>query len=95
MDNISIGVFDQVQLITTKNVSYLSAPVGSTVSPKGIWTVSGFIDDGSALCIRESIVIRIPISDLKLVKSYNFEVLKSRLGNLSDGKSTKGKKRDV
>jgi hypothetical protein len=80
-----IGRFDQVRIITTKNVTYLSAPPGTNTSPKGIWSVVSIVNGNELLLAKNSILIRIPATDVLLVVSYNLENISKSLGNLSNG----------
>ena len=87
MDNkITLKRFDQVRILTTKNVSYLSATPGSTVSPKGLWQVSGSVD-GDLLLVKNNIVIRIPPTDVLKVIEYDLKILTGKFGKfLENGK---------
>jgi hypothetical protein len=81
-NNIKIGRFDQVTLITTKNVKYLSAAPGSVVSPSGVWSVVGAVDGKDLLCTKEGAVIRIPASDVVKQVGYDVESVISKLTGL-------------
>jgi hypothetical protein len=83
-----IGRFDQVKILTTKNVSYLSAPPNTKVSPKGMWSVSSVVD-GDLLLVKQSTLIRIPASDVLLVIGYDIQKITKNLGKLSHGKVEK------
>jgi len=88
MDNLTkakIGRFDQVRLRTTKNVSYLSAPPGTEISPKGLWSVVSILADIDLLLARNSALIRIPIADVLLVAGYDINRMTKDLGRLSHG----------
>ncbi len=82
-----IGRFDQVKIITTKNVSYLSAPVGTEVDPKGIWSVVAVLNNNELLCVRRNTTIRIPIMDVFKITSYDLSAITGNLGNLANGQS--------
>lgn len=89
MDNLietRIGRFDQVRIITTKNVSYLSAPPGTNVSPKGLWSVVSIVGDNELLLAQKSAMVRIPATDVLLVAGYDINKLTEGLGRLSRGK---------
>lgn len=89
MDNLvetKIGRFDQVKLLTTQNVSYLSAPPGTSVSPQGLWSVVSIVNDNELLLAQKSALIRIPAADVLLVAGYNLDELTKNLGRLSRGK---------
>jgi hypothetical protein len=62
---------DLVELLTTRNVTYLSAKPGHAPSPHGKWSVIGIIEGKDILVSREEAVIRIPISDVRKVESYD------------------------
>ena len=90
MDNLieqRIGRFDQVRIITTKNVSYLSAPPGTSVTPQGLWSVVSIISDVELLIAQKSALIRIPATDVLLVAGYDVKKVTKNLGRLSRGKS--------
>jgi hypothetical protein len=70
IDKPILQQFDQVELLTTRRVSYLSDLPGKIPDPHGIWTVIGFVD-GEALLAKKSAMIRIPISDLKKLAGYD------------------------
>ena len=58
--------FDQVELITVRNVSYLSAKPGHSPSPHGIWSVVGLVG-GEALVAKGDVLIKIPLNDIRKV----------------------------
>lgn len=87
-----IGRFDQVRIITTKNVTYLSAPPGTAADPRGIWSVVSIVNDNELLLAKNSILIRIPATDVLLVVSYSLENINKKLGRLSDGEAEEGKR---
>ena len=76
-------IFDQVRIITTRRVNYLSAPPGSNVSPKGIWQVSCAIQS-DLLLIKGNAIIRIPASDVLKIADYDVNVVTSKFGRLSE-----------
>ena len=86
MESTTFGRFDQVRLLSTKNVSYLSVPSGETASPKGIWSVVATVEDGKLLLAKNNAVIKIPASDVLKIAEYDLSELISRLGKLSHGK---------
>lgn len=89
MNNLArqrIGRFDQVQLLTTKNVSYLSAPSGTEVKPQGVWSVAAvFEDTGELLCVRKGTTIKIPARDVLKRAGYDVSEITKKFGNLSNG----------
>lgn len=89
MDNLvrqRIGRFDQVKLITTNNVSYLSAEPGTQISPKGIWSVAAVLDEKDLLCVRKGTTIKIPAKDVLKVVGYDVSEVTKHFGKLSHGK---------
>lgn len=91
MDNLArqrIGRFDQVQLLTTKNVSYLSAPAGTDIKPYGIWSVAAvFEESGDLLCTRKGTTIKIPAKDVLKRAGYDVSEITKQFGKLSNGES--------
>jgi|APCry1669188910_1035180.scaffolds.fasta_scaffold28398_4 hypothetical protein len=64
-----ISRFDQVSLLTTKNVSYISAPVGNP-DPNGAWVVAGLIGN-DLIVTKDGVLIRIPATDVEKLVDYN------------------------
>ena len=83
-----IGRFDQVMILTTKNIDYLSAPPDTKVSPRGVWSVVGAVSDKLMLA-KNTILIKIPPSDVKLIAKHDSD----KLANLMEGLLQDGKKR--
>ena len=97
MDNLirtKVARFDQVKILTTKNVTYLSAPLGNKVSPTGLWSVTAIIGENELLLAKQSAVIRIPATDVLITASYSIEKITKNFGRLSRGESEKGKESD-
>ncbi|MDB4490171.1 hypothetical protein N9045_01505 [bacterium] len=91
MDNPTgkkIGRFDQVRLKTTTNVHYLSAPPGTKTSPTGVWSVVAAVGV-DLLLAQNNILVRIPVADVLLIKTYNIDEITSNLGSLTSGKREK------
>ena len=65
-----IRQFDRVQILTTRNVKYMSDLPGHTVDPHGFWSVVGFISK-EALIAKETALVRIPIKDVRKVADYD------------------------
>ena len=90
MDNLvkqRIGRFDHVQIITTKNVTYLSAAPGTEIKPVGLWSVAAvFPDTGELLCVQKGTTIRIPARDVLKKTGYDVSEITKSFGRLSDGK---------
>lgn len=82
-----IGRFDQVRIITTKNVKYLSSPSGNEIDPKGVWSVAAVLNNNELLCVKRNTTIRIPVMDVFKITSYDLSAITRTLGNLSHGQS--------
>jgi hypothetical protein len=96
MDEIEIKYsrFDQVKIITTKNVKYLSSPPDIIVTPDGLWQVTAIVDE-DLLLVKNNCIIRIPTTDVLKVAEYDINHLISKLGRILDygeDKRSKGKK---
>lgn len=91
MDNkITYKRFDQVRILTTKNVRYLSAPPGTKLDPKGIWQVSGVVAN-ELLLVKNNILIRIPPSDVLKIIEYDLDILTKNFGRfLENGERQSG-----
>lgn len=94
-DQLKIGRFDQVRLITTKNVSYLSAPPGTKASPQGIWSVVASVATNELLLAQNSILIRVPASDVLMVAGYDVDKITKKLGKLSNGEERNSEERSI
>lgn len=79
-----IGRFDKVQLLTIKNVKYISSPVDNPTA-EGVWTVVGIVDD-ELMLNKGPILIRIPSNDVLKVVDYEeiMQQVYSRLGSLAE-----------
>lgn len=75
--------FDNVQILTTTNVKYLSAPPGVTVSPKGVWTVVAIVGSDELMLSKDNAIIRIPAADVLKIADHNLSDINSVLGRLS------------
>lgn len=68
-----IQQFDVVRIITTRNVSYLSAdPSDSDVSPHGLWTVTSVIGE-QLLITKGKVSVLIPFTDVLLHSKYSLD----------------------
>lgn len=81
--------FDQVTLVTTRNVSYLSASPEESPDPQGIWSVAGAIGQ-DLLLTKKQTVIRIPASDVRLVIRYDPAAVLNKLEELHGQGKTRG-----
>lgn len=89
-----IGIFDRVKLLSTKRVSYLSAPPGVELSPHGVWTVSALLPDSNLLLTKNSIVIKIPVADVLKIADYDLAGMTAMFGKLSQGKLRNGQRQE-
>lgn len=85
MDNKFIKRFDQIRLLTTRNVKWMSAPKGAIVSPKGVWSVAAIINNSDILCVQNTAAIRIPMTDVLKVADYDISSITKDFGKLSYG----------
>lgn len=85
LERQKISRFDQVRIITTKNVTYLSAPPEFDISPKGVWSVSAIVNDDELLCVRNSIIIKIPAVDVLKIVEYDISSVTKDFGSLFYG----------
>ena len=66
--------FDIVQILTTKNVKYLSGPSGRPADPLGNWSVIGNLPGKATLLLaKDETVIAVPIIDVRKVASYDLQ----------------------
>ena len=64
--------FDIVQLITTKNIKFLSGPKGYPANPKGNWSVVGNFSGKPDLVIaKEETIAVVPITDVRKIGTYD------------------------
>jgi len=75
-----IRQLDRVQILTTRNVKYMSNLPGQIADPHGFWSVVGFISK-EALIAKGTALIRIPIKDVRKVGEYSKETVISSLKN--------------
>ncbi len=88
-----ISRFDQVRLLTTRNVSYLSAPPGMHLDPKGIWSVIGAVGNDLLLAKKQTI-IRIPSEDVKVLADFDVNKITASLENLIHGRKERNAAQD-
>lgn len=86
--NNKISRFDQVMILTTKNIDYLSAPPDVEMSPHGVWSVVAAVGDKLMLA-KNTMLVKIPPSDVKLIAKHD----SNKLTNLMEGLLQDGKKR--
>ena len=79
---IQYAQFDVVRLLHIKNVKYLSGPPGRATSPKGEWTIVGFVDRDAVLA-KQSTLIRVPVGDVVRIAEYDKKLFYSRLKQAS------------
>jgi hypothetical protein len=85
---VKIGRFDQVRLLTTRNVKYLSVPGPIKAEPDGIWSVAAAVAD-DLLLVKNNVTIRIPATDVLKIAEYSLGEITEQLGRLSRGESRK------
>jgi hypothetical protein len=66
--------FDVVQLTKVDNVKYLSGPKGRSATPKGNWTVIGFIEN-DVVIERDNTVVRMPANDVVRIAAYDIQTV--------------------
>lgn len=70
---------DLVQIRTTKNIKYLSAPPGQSVTPSGVWTIACAIQN-DLLLTKDNAVVRVPSIDVvKVAERQNINKLLDEL----------------
>lgn len=68
-DTTHIKQFDKIQILTTRNIRWVSHPHGMIPTPHGIWTIVGIlkVDDGYDLLVsKRSCMCRVPLKDARL-----------------------------
>lgn len=84
-----IKQLDLVEILTTRNVSYLSARPGQGPSPQGQWTVIGIIEGEDILISKDEAIVRIPLVDVRKVGSYSIAKIENSLRSLRHGQVDK------
>lgn len=62
-----IKTFDKIQILTTKNITWITGPDGQTPSPHGIWRVVCIIDSKDLLISKQSYMCRVPLTDVRII----------------------------
>ena len=75
-----IRQLDRVQILTTRNVRYLSDLPGQVADPHGFWSVVGFVSK-EALIAKGSALIRIPMKDIRKVGEYDKDTVLNNIKN--------------
>ena len=83
-EQIKISRFDQVRLLSTKNINYLSAPPGAQTDPSGIWSVCAVVGN-ELLLVKNNVIIKAPLANVLKIADYDLSRLFSTLGRLSRG----------
>jgi hypothetical protein len=83
-----INRFDQVMILTTKNIDYLSAPPDVEMSPHGVWSVVAAVGDKLMLA-KNTMLVKIPPSDVKLIAKHD----SGKLTNLIEGLLQNGERK--
>ena len=79
--------FDKIQLLTTRNIKFLSGPSGRPATPDGNWSIIGNLPGGMLLAAKDETIIAVPLTDVKKVAEYSIDkVLKNirRVKSMSD-----------
>lgn len=90
MNTSRIEQFDRVQILTTKNIKWLSIPEGvPDPSPHGVWSVICIVKDELLICKR-GVSCKVPVGDIKKVESSTFGLkkLENNNGKASQSKSS-------
>jgi hypothetical protein len=69
---------DFVELINGRIVKYVSGPKGRAASPKGHWSVVGFIGTDVILA-KDQTIIRVPFSNVRKIASYDVKKVLERV----------------
>lgn len=94
MDNpTEIRQLDRVQILTTRNVKYVSNRPGQTTDPHGFWSVVGFVSK-EALIAKGTALVRIPIGDIQKVGEYDKDTLLNHLNNFIERRRSGQKTKD-
>ena len=83
---------DQVVILKTSSIRWMSAPKGNATTPDGIWTVIGVVDTDLVIS-KDTTIIRIPYTDAKVVASYSLEIVKKKIGEMNGYQEAKQKRR--
>jgi hypothetical protein len=71
---------DIVQIITTKQIKFLSGPEGHAANPHGNWSIVGFVGSEAVLS-KENTLVKIPLSDIRRVASYSVDKFMEQLSS--------------
>ena len=78
-----IKQFDQVELLSTRHITYLSDRPGQIPSPHGVWSVIGIID-GTLLLSKGTALVRVPIIDVRKVANYDLDTVFTALEKVKE-----------
>ena len=92
LEEVQFKQLDRVQLRTTKNITYLSAPPGSIASPQGAWSVVCVVGASELMLAKDTTMIRVPVADVLKIADHNLNDLNAVLGRLTDGRREKRKR---
>ena len=62
-----IKTFDKVQILTTRNITWMSSPDKTPPSPHGIWHVVCIIDGKDILISKGIYMCRAPLTDIRVI----------------------------
>lgn len=74
-------LFDLVYILSTKDVSWLSAPRGSPSSPKGYWCITAIRRDGKFVLTKEDTTIITTMANIKKVANYDLQRVFNKIKN--------------
>jgi len=72
-------LFDIVYILSTKDVSWLSAPKGHPCSPHGYWNIVAIRGDGKFVLSKDGTVIVTSMNNIKKVANYDLEQVFDRI----------------
>jgi len=73
---------DMVELITTKNIEYMSGPPNANISPHGQWSVVGNLGE-ELLLAKDLTIIRVLHTDVRKIADYD---INKAIERKNDGK---------
>ena len=78
--------WDLVTILTTKNIKFLSGPMGRPADPKGVWTIVGNLNKFNLVIAKDETIAVIPLPDVRKIASYDINKMVKTI------KSVKSKK---
>jgi hypothetical protein len=65
--------FDIVQLVTTRNITFLSGPPGRPAKPQGNWSIVANLPNGRLLLAKDETIAAVPLTDVRKVGGYDLD----------------------